>query len=361
MFLVTFPAFLYFLNEDHYWYKSDIQKNYVNKHSNRTFFHSRAQMELTRVEPTIDQKSCNYMKPIAVFIHSSAQISGKYFTKRQILRKTWVTEVKRNNISVYFVIGMNGTQSVDQRLKEEAEEYKDIVQFSFIDNYYNITLKAISILRWIDRKCPKTKYILKTDDDVLVNINLLVDKLDSFETGFSGQLLRYVGPQRVETDKWFIPPKYYPQTYFPNYMNGPAYVMAGPIVKQLVKTIDNYFGYVLDIDDLFISGIIAEKSGVERYESSYIKPYGCADVCVLHSSAVTFGCKSQEMLSLWTEWKNTSQVFCKNVYLKTFCLISFTVLMILTTISLFIYIYCCYGFDRSYLSLKPFPYKRIIL
>ena len=336
--LVIFSVFIYFSNEDNISLNKRLKPNIssIVVNSGRMFVHTKGQLELTKTV-TIDQNNCNSGQRMAIFIHSSAQISGKYFEKRQTLRKTWVKTAKNLNISVYFAFGLNGNLSVDQRLKEEAEEYKDIIQFAFIDNYYNITLKAISILRWIDRKCSDVKYVLKCDDDVMVNIELLIANLGSFSTGFNGELFQLARPHRWPTSKWYFPYNYYPDEFYPNYLNGPAYMMAGPIIKPLISGLDNYSGYVYDIDDMFITGIIAEKVGIGRYDSSLLG-YDCSNPCLLHSNAIIISCKSSNSsIHLWNEWQNTSRKICQNIEIQKRLINVIIVFIIVSTFVAFIH------------------------
>ena len=43
----------------------------------------------------------------------------------------------------------------------------------FQDIYYNLTLKTVMGLKWTSIYCNQAKYIMKTDDDIFVNIPLL--------------------------------------------------------------------------------------------------------------------------------------------------------------------------------------------
>jgi hypothetical protein len=51
----------------------------------------------------------------------------------------------------------------------ESETYGDIVQTAFEDTYRNLTYKAMSVLRWVSTYCPSVTYVLKADDDAIVN------------------------------------------------------------------------------------------------------------------------------------------------------------------------------------------------
>lgn len=44
----------------------------------------------------------------------------------------------------------------------------------FVDTYHNLTYKGIAALRWIDTYCSHATFVLKTDDDIFVNMFSLV-------------------------------------------------------------------------------------------------------------------------------------------------------------------------------------------
>ena len=43
-------------------------------------------------------------------------------------------------------------------------------------------------LKWMSIFCPKAKYVLKTDDDIFVNIPLLIEALEKETKNFSSQI-----------------------------------------------------------------------------------------------------------------------------------------------------------------------------
>ena len=47
------------------------------------------------------------------------------------------------------------------------------ISLHFQDSYHNLTLKTVMGLKWMSIFCPHAKFILKTDDDIYVNVPLL--------------------------------------------------------------------------------------------------------------------------------------------------------------------------------------------
>lgn len=55
-------------------------------------------------------------------------------------------------------------------IDSEQQQYHDILQFGhFIDSYYNLAIKTVSAVQWIDTANVQYGWLYKTDDDVFVN------------------------------------------------------------------------------------------------------------------------------------------------------------------------------------------------
>ena len=55
----------------------------------------------------------------------------------------------------------------------------DLVQENFVDSYRNLTLKTLMAIRWASTYCSNANFVLKIDDDVLVNPSPLLEYLDN--------------------------------------------------------------------------------------------------------------------------------------------------------------------------------------
>ncbi len=77
---------------------------------------------------------------------------GNAFEQLNAIRKTWAKNLNSENINsktkILFVLGSSESYSLNNEVIEEDKKYNDLIQWEFIDNYYNCTLKAIGILRW---------------------------------------------------------------------------------------------------------------------------------------------------------------------------------------------------------------------
>jgi len=82
---------------------------------------------------------------------------------------------------VIFMLGSSNDSQLDSKIKNESKIYGDIVQETFQDTYLNLTLKTIQGIKWVSEYCSKVKYVLKVDDDVLVNSYSLLNYLDNLK------------------------------------------------------------------------------------------------------------------------------------------------------------------------------------
>ncbi len=57
--------------------------------------------------------------------------------------------------------------------------YGDLVQENFIDSYRNLTLKTLMGIRWASIHCSNAKFVVKIDDDVIINPFYLLNYLDN--------------------------------------------------------------------------------------------------------------------------------------------------------------------------------------
>jgi len=89
-------------------------------------------------------------------------------------------------------------------VEEESLHYSDIIQEGFVDSYNNLTLKSVMMLKWVLSNCHSVRYIMKTDDDMFVNINNLVRllKLRNVSNLLVGALICGARPIADTQNKW---------------------------------------------------------------------------------------------------------------------------------------------------------------
>ena len=108
-----------------------------------------------------------------VYVHSGPS----NYQRRIVIRETWATRTLFPDLRLVFMIGQTLDKNLMKAIEYENEMYQDIVQEDFIDSYKNLTYKGVMALKWISTYCSKTKYVLKVDDDIVVNTFTLINHL----------------------------------------------------------------------------------------------------------------------------------------------------------------------------------------
>lgn len=146
------------------------------------------------------------------------------YENRKVIRNTWGKNL--DTTKVVFLIGEPENITVYNKVLEESNQYGDIVQGNFVDVYRNMTYKHVMGLKWVVHHCPTAKYVLKTDDDVLVNSHEMRHFLAKELSPWGArdlivcQVLEHALAQRAERSKWKVTTEEYPEQYYPTYCAG---------------------------------------------------------------------------------------------------------------------------------------------
>ncbi|XP_006860613.1 PREDICTED: beta-1,3-galactosyltransferase 4 [Chrysochloris asiatica] len=221
--------------------------------------------------------------------------------QRNVIRASWakIREVRRLRVQTLFLLGEPiRLQPRDEHgLQSEAEAQGDILQAAFQDSYRNLTLKTLSGLNWANKHCPMARYILKTDDDVYVNVPELVSELvrrggrwEQWERGTEPQSsaavgdeeqeqrgqdlgsdpvpLLYLGrvhwrvyPSRTPGGRHQVSEEQWPGAWgpFPPYASGTGYVLSASAVQLILKVASR--APLLPLEDVFV-GVSARRGGL---------------------------------------------------------------------------------------------------
>lgn len=155
---------------------------------------------------------------------------------------------------------------MESRLEKESQHFNDILQFDFVDDYFNLTLKSIAMLRWSALHCSKAKFIFKLDNDCYIRVKPFLEQIKSFSGDTIYGIYRMYEPV-MRTGKWYIDEWYHPQSTYPPLHAGP-YLIPGPVALKLYEaifsepTVDTI--PALPIDDAYVTGILSEKINIPR-------------------------------------------------------------------------------------------------
>lgn len=202
---------------------------------------------------------------LMIYIHSDPE----NVERRRTVRNTWASKTILNkyNAKLLFITGLIKNENTQAALENENDLHKDILQGNFTDTYRNLTYKAITGLRWVADYCSNAVFVLKTDDDIVVDIHRVVRLMRSYiehKWGRENLLIGYIWPhmnvERNVSSKWYTSEEEFPTDFFLRYCSGSAFIMSTDVVKKFYKTsLKTPFFW---IDDYYVTGMLAHGSNV---------------------------------------------------------------------------------------------------
>lgn len=233
---------------------------------------------------------------------------------RQSIRQTWSHFGQRTDVAIGFIIGRLETPGpVKVQLQHEMNLYGDLIQANFVDSYNNLTLKTISILEWTLTYCSTAEFLLKTDDDMFINVPRLLEFIQLHRNKKSliyGRLAKKWKPIRNKKSKYYVSPAQYGAKLFPSFTTGPAYLFTGgkTIEKMYHMALKNTY---LKLEDVYTTGIVAQNAGINRiHVNEFLNRRIPFNVCNIRKSISIHMIKENEQYDLWRKLFD-STIKCK--------------------------------------------------
>ena len=210
---------------------------------------------------------CDKHTDVIVLIHSL----HSYVSRRNAIRDTWGHAAKMgkwpnstiaHNISIAFVFGSHANKSWNDNVSLESRRYGDVIMGDFREAYKNMTLKSLLGLKWVDMFCSHARYLIKSDDDMIINIPRLLTTLveANLTYGVMGPYNR--GSKVLRIGKWAISHQVFPFFFYPPYESGSCYVISVDAVGDLFVS-SEYVPWIF-IDDVYITGILGKVIGLSH-------------------------------------------------------------------------------------------------
>ncbi|KAL8619059.1 hypothetical protein ACOMHN_020757 [Nucella lapillus] len=242
---------------------------------------------------------------------------AKDFSTRKLIRNTWGRAVKDNRwpnawvsvyVEVYFVLGLSlnynssSLKNLKSNLSAEAELYDDIIVGDFIDAYNNLTLKTLTGLNWARQHCSHTDFVMKVDQDTLVDFPRLADYLLQHRLELRKAIIGkfYFNAKPMNSGKWRIVPSQYPLSLYPTYAGGPCYIISTDIVDGLVN-VSQYMPLFV-MEDVHVTGNLARALGVRRLYLKQLQDWDSDSKCALLVDRYRVSVTSLSNDDLWKVW-----------------------------------------------------------
>ncbi|CAG5120305.1 unnamed protein product [Candidula unifasciata] len=244
-----------------------------------------------------------------------------HFERRQRIRATFANTslFYPAQIRAAFLLGKTNDSALTEKLWQEHRTYNDTVMGDFIDDYHNLTLKGVMGLRWVKDHCPNAAFVLKIDDDVLINMFTLVhlflpqmktQKRTIFCKVFLNDSMLVERNGRWKVDSHILPNRTtYPYPYCPGF----TVILTPDLVDELYQAaqVTPFFW----IDDNYLFGLLPYVIGninFTYYEfNTYFSPlYKNAINCTLPQK---WRCPMYSVLlydsDFWTCWHTMKSVY----------------------------------------------------
>ncbi|OWF45975.1 beta-1,3-galactosyltransferase 5-like [Mizuhopecten yessoensis] len=216
------------------------------------------------------EKTCNFSDNIKVlFIVKS---SPDHISRRVTIRETWANRKRFPSTRTIFSFGLPKSSKSFLQLQDESSTYNDILLVNYVDDYYNLTLKTVSGLKWTVAYCARAMYVISVDDDLYVATDLLLSYLNIAQVRrvdnlFSGHLIVNTNPIRIDRSKWRVSKSEYPFKNYPEYIFGGFVIMSMSTVRKF--TVAALYTKIFKFEDVYL-GILAAKLGIEATNNGYV-------------------------------------------------------------------------------------------
>ena len=86
---------------------------------------------------------------------------------------------RRGEVKLVFLLA-EATSLVEQdAIRDEHQHHRDLLQVSDPESYGRLAYKTLSGLIWTQLFCSKARFVAKTDDDALLDLDLLLSQLEA--------------------------------------------------------------------------------------------------------------------------------------------------------------------------------------
>ena len=206
----------------------------------------------------------------------------KDYERRKLVRDTWgklPSKTGNDDFRKYFLVGATSNNEHTQIVKDEGNNYTDIVYGEFEDVFYNLPKKAEMGFEWSYKHC-SFDYLLETDDDVFINIPVILQKIKDH---CFPKTNAYLGREKTNDPvvreerfgwKYLASLEDYTGTIYPPYCSGGAYIFSQDVIKKILPFIKQN---PYKLDDVYIGMLVYNAAvKVTHFEGFNLVPKNCS-------------------------------------------------------------------------------------
>ena len=207
---------------------------------------------------------CRQPEQVQLFVFIFSLPDNSHY--RQLIRDTWLNQTLFSAKSLQHVFLLaHDDKSNGTKLMLEAEANNDIVLLDMRESFCHLTLKALAGLQLAGDICPHASFVMKADDDVLINMFMLQEKLHSLrvqrraERVIMGNV--WYGANAMRSGQYAVSKLQYAPSTYPPFCSGAAYIMSMDVAKLLSKlAMEDQSKALLHLDDPYLTGVLANRA-----------------------------------------------------------------------------------------------------
>ncbi|CAF1585295.1 unnamed protein product [Adineta steineri] len=259
---------------------------------------------------------------------------------RDAIRRTWGTDRLYANTTiqykVLFLVGID--DSLLKRIQSEQILFDDVIQVSVSDLSSFVAYKEFSAMLWVRKYLPNAPYYIKSEDDIIMNINAVINKLlPTIEPYMKKSLIVgwFAREHPVDRGSYqkFINAAIPPLTIDLNYAMNSLYIITSEACDHMLDFM-NKVNNIMYPGDPFITGILREAAHIEiknlaksteyfRYETgngacneafeTNPKLLFCTTISSSLSSKSSTTHSVSEYFEVWNTLLNQNQILINNI------------------------------------------------
>lgn len=242
------------------------------------------------------------------------------FDRRMAIRETLRVWAKERNQTILFFLSNPTDASLRKQIKSESKLYRDIILLPIDESYYLLAFKVLAIMNWARNNCLKIKFLIKSDDDMFINLPSLYKFLESKEAAADtiyGKVEKLTRPIRDWYSRWYMSSTDYPHEFYPDFASGQIYILTADLLPKLLKAASQVKPIYLE--DVWITGILREhipEAKIVHIEKLIALSLLESTVCLPHAYYTIHRITPSQMRYFFKNISNQTSYICSFLYVN---------------------------------------------